>query len=152
MKLRELLLEFTEKIDRTVYGAWLDSNQTPHEVPTENHHGWMLNYLRQNIPKEQLNQATNEHGMFDGVYQLGYQLGFLRLIHPPMRKRPSSTIQIDGTPEAIKRATQTIMVSASQPDVKQIHIVKHRRPGVEDYKAFQIPTENNELRSFLQGG
>ena len=126
MKLKEIvLLEFKETLDRTVYGAWLDPNLNLHEVQREGHYDWMMPYLKQNVPQEQISAATNEHGMMDGVNHLAFNLGFIKFTHPPMGKRPSPTIQVDGLGQSIKRATNIIMQSAVQPNVKKIFILWH---------------------------
>ena len=147
MKLRELLLELRELLDRTEYGAWIDPQNKIHPVPHEGHQLFIEEYLvDQGYNPEQVVQLD-----YDQIYGIAFKLGFVRTMHE--MDIPGGGITIEGSGKALKRVASIIMATAVQPDIKLIGVNKAvSGDATTSFKQFIMPTQREELKLYLQSG
>jgi hypothetical protein len=143
MKIKEILLELREILNRTDYGAWINTNTQ--EIYPVTKQGGHIDFItiklpEWNIPKEYLKNSNL-------YYYVGYAHGLVRAVF-----KPSTDIQFEGMAKDLRKISRMIVVSAAQPDVQIVRINKLHDledAGHSNFKTFIMPNELNELKTYL---
>lgn len=148
MKLKELLLELRELLNRNEYGAWIDPQNKVHPVASAGHQLFVEEYLvDQGYDINQIQELGP-----DQIYNIAFKLGFIRTMHHVVDKT-GVVIQIEGNGKALKRAATVLWPTATQPDIQMININKVvSGVGHTNFKPFSIPSDLKALRTFLEAG
>jgi isopentenyldiphosphate isomerase len=143
MRIKELLLELREVLDRTYYGAWIDANtRQSHPIDKQGGH---IDFIKTKlhewgIPEEYLQNTTQ-------YYMVGYAHGWVRA-----QFRPIDDAQFEGMASDLRKIGRIILATAVQPDVRVIRVTKFT--DLEDtshtnFKTFTVPSEIPELKAYL---
>ena len=112
MKVREIILELREILDRTNYGCWYNPETTEVEyVRVHGHDQWMEEYL---LKSEGLVGGQD----YETVFDEGIERGWVRIVF----SEQGAVINIQGRSEAIRKGARTLLATCMQPDVDPVYL------------------------------
>ena len=108
MKIKELLLEYREIINRLVYGSWIDSETGQiYEVTNPQGHAELLMEI-----SDLLTQRVGEDIVNQSLYKAAYLANFVRLVHSKGgRVTYRRGFEIESKKDAFKRVRNIIQPS-----------------------------------------
>ena len=148
MKLQDIkeatfLAEMAEKLDRNMYGAWIDANTYEiYDVLKEGDHVKFI--------ESKMDEWGIPHDIvkkLDDYYVVGFAKGLVRAVF-----RPAGTVTVDGLAKDLKRITRIITATAVQQDVKFINVNKVTKLGDRgtSMKSFEMPKDREALHYYLK--
>ena len=137
MKLSNLLLEMSEKLNRSVYGEWITPQGRVLQIEDdkEHHHQW---FARNVLGREPMS------GEIERIQHFAANRGWIRVAHPPGQGR----LFIDGYREGIERAANIIAPTLGQDDMELVIIHK---VDEKDVGEFYLPQDRIAALKFLRG-
>ena len=134
MKVREILLELAEILDRHGrYGSWIDSNTKKiYPVGEFEHAG----FIDQNFPES---RGT-------GSYDYAFANGLVRVVHP------QTELNVEGNPEDIKKISRMLIATIVQPDIEEVNITHTDSKGNRKSKGFGLPEDRRAAINFINAG
>lgn len=137
MKVWELLLELREYLNRHEnYGAWIDSNTGKiHHVKNDFEHA---EFIEQNFPESKKTDA----------YTYALENGLVRVAF----NKDKDELNIEGTPESIRKSARIILSTIGQEDVHRVNIA-HTDPKNWDRneRGFNLPNQRQEAQAYIRG-
>jgi len=126
MKVRELLLELAEILDRhSSYGAWIEANSGKIH-PVESHgHG---KYLKQHFP-----------------HKSAFDYNLVRIVHANRGE-----LNVQGKAQDIQKIARIIISTIVQPDMDSLHIRKMDNP--DGRRFFALPEDRRAAIQFINAG
>jgi hypothetical protein len=144
MKVREILLELSEILDRHAsYGAWIDANtRKVHPIKEPYGHMKFINKMRAYNP-DMLKIPPSDNGEKAGYLTVAFYNHLVRIVH-----ERSNELNIHGNGEDIQNIARILIASIVQSDMDSVYINKN---GVQDNR-FALPTQRREAINFINGG
>lgn len=143
MKLSELILEVAEKLDRSVYGAWISpDNRIIPIKDLELHSDW----YRKNV-MEKGKGLKQDYGGFlsmGTILQHAAERGWVRVAHP------KSVLFIDAYRKDLPRVANIIAPTLAQEDI-QLVVINPMDEGTEAAEEFKMPQDRIAALKFLRG-
>jgi hypothetical protein len=134
MKVREILLELAEVLDRhSHYGEWIDANTKKiFPVDTYGHEDFIKNN------KDKLEIPQNVYAF----NEVGFHNNLVRVMH-----KPASSINVQGKSNDIEKIANILVASIIQPDVDSAYIDKIGKGS----ERFELPADRRAAIQFIRG-
>ncbi len=146
MKIKELLLEVREVLDRFIYGYWIGPRNEL--IPITTSFGGHEMYVREHLgPQFELGM----HDRYD-EYALAHREGYIRIVHDSPESLSASGLAGD-----LRRVAPILLLSLRQPDIEYFYVDVF--PPIRDIrnpiypatsKEFQLPGQIGEAIRFLK--
>jgi hypothetical protein len=140
MKVREILLELSEVLDRhSYYGAWIDAN-TGKVYPIKEAYGH-LKFINHHKTYGDLKIPPSKPNA--GYLTVAFYNNLIRVAHDRAHE-----MNIQGNGEDLQKAARILIASIVQPDVDSVYINK---AGGEDNR-FGLPEDRRAAIQFINAG
>lgn len=142
MKLKELLLELAEVLDRHgTYGAWINSNTK--EIYPLKKMGDHANFIDQKFGAKYGQHLKTE----EDRYVLGFTAGLVRIAHGMPK-----FVYVDGVAKDLKKVGSIIAATMAQPDVEEVYI--NKIPSLQqatsmNQKTFHMPQDRGAALRYI---
>ena len=134
MKVREILLELAEILDRFAnYGSWIDSNTGKIYPVEEFKHA---DFIEQNFPESKKTSS----------YKYAFANGLVRIVH-----KYKYELGVEGTPEDIRKIARMIIATIVQPDMEEVNITHINSLGDRQSKGFGLPEDRRAAIQYING-
>lgn len=142
--MNEILLEYREILDRySHYGAWIDAN-TGQVIPIDGQ-GGHADYIKANLKKfgvpPQYITSPQDY------YTIGFAHNLVRVVH-----KPTSSLNVEGMANDLKKVAKIIMASAVQDDVNEVIVSKYNNLDQTERtsgKPFLMPRDRTALMQYI---
>lgn len=140
MKVIELLLELTDRLNiQGDYGAWIDSNTGRiYKVEPFKHEDAIRKIFL-------YNEIKVPQGMIN-IYKFAFNHGFVKIEH-----ENSESMDVEGNPDALSKASKIINVAINQPEMKTVIIGKVYPTSNNKDKFFKLPEQLKQAQAYVRG-
>lgn len=141
MRVREILLELAEVLDRHQYGSWIDSNTKKiHPVGREEH----LDFIKAHQDYFRPDQVKKYNSQMNNMYHAAFEKGYVRIEH----SRPGE-LNVQGNGADIAKIAPMIIASIVQPDMEEVNIEKDDKG---QYQGYGLPEDRREATQYIRAG
>jgi len=134
MKVREILLELAEILDRfKYYGSWIDSNTGNIYPVDEFKHA---EFIEQRFRESKKTSA----------YEYAFANGLVRIVH-----KYKYELGVEGKPEDIQKIARMLIATIVQPDMEEVNITHINSLGDRKSKGFGLPEDRRAAIQFVNG-
>jgi hypothetical protein len=142
MKVKELLLELSEVLDRQgTYGSWIDSNTK--KIYPLNKMGDHAKFIDKKFGEKYGEHLKTE----EDRYRLGFLAGLVRIAHGIPK-----FVYVDGVADSLKKVGPIIAGTLAQPDVEEVYINKipsTKQLSHFDQKTFHMPHDRGAALRYI---